>query len=178
MKKLLIASLLIFAACAAGTDESASGPRQASPVPSGTGTPAIELQSEFEFEAYPGSTWYSPDGGEVPDESNIINAITGPDHCEWESGVMMHVGWPLGHDAADISESRQYIRDPEKVFPQNHLMTTFVANVDLPKAAEYTGYRTEFMELWLDESDNTAAYLVFTDHVERWPRAGDVIACA
>ena len=94
------------------------------------------------------------------------------------SGVMMHVGWPLGHDAADISESHQYIRDPEKVFPQDDLMTTFGADVDLPKGAEYTGYRTEFMELWLDEDDNAAAYLVFADHVELWPRASDVIASA
>ncbi len=137
-----------------------------------------ELASDYEFEPYPGSTWYGPNDEEIPDESNVINAITGPDHCDWESGVIMHVGWPLGHNASDISESRQYVRDPKKVFPPGSTMTSFDDDVELPKGAENTGYRTEFMELWLDPNDNSAAYLVFSGHVERWPRASEVIACA
>ena len=160
-----------LAACGPGTSEP---PPDSSPG----AVPATELESDYEFEPYPGSTWYGPDGEEIPDESSIINAITGPDHCDWEAGVMMHVGWPPGHDAADISESRQYFRDPEKVFPQDSLMTSYDPEVQLPDGAEYTGYRTDFMELWLDEKDNTAAYLVFADHIERWPRGTEVIACA
>lgn len=148
-------------------------------VPTTTGrSPSSPLASDYEFEPFPGSTWYGPDGEAISRDTNIINAITGPDHCDWESGVMMHVGWPLGRDAADISESRQYIRDPEKVFPQGNLMAEFEADVELPNKAKYTGYRTDFMELWLDRDDRAAAYLVFADHVERWPRASDTIACA
>ncbi len=142
------------------------------------GVAETELETEYEFEAFPGSRWYGPDGEEISQEANIINAITGPEHCDWQSAAMMHVGWPLGHDAADISESRQYLRDPEGVFERDSLMTTFDADIDLPPRAEYTGYRTDFMELWLAEKDDAAAYLVFADHVERWPRAEQPIACA
>ena len=171
VKRLLVIALIALAAC---------GPDSSEPqaVDSGGGVPATELDSDYEFEPYPGSTWYGPDGDEIPEESTVINAITGPDHCNWEAGVMMHVGWPPGHDAADISESRQYFRDPENVFPQDDFMTSYKGEVQLPERAEYTGFRTHFMELWLDEKDDTAAYLVFADHTERWPRADDVIACA
>ena len=148
------------------------------PVTTAAAQSPIELESTYEFEPYPGSRWYDPNGEDVSEGSNVINAITGPDHCNWESAVMMHVGWPLGHDASDISEARQYLRDPEGLFQNGMLMTTFEANVELPKGATYTGYQTEFMQLWLDSKDHTAAYLVFDDHVERWPRAQEVIACA
>jgi hypothetical protein len=57
-----------------------------------------------------------PDGDEISEKSNIINAITGPEHCDWDSAVMMHVGWPFGHDTENVSRARQYLRDPEKVF--------------------------------------------------------------
>ena len=171
-----------LAACGSGTSdpplEPAGQPSTEREHGSGDVTPSTDLASDYEFEPYPGSTWYGPGGEEIPEESNIINAITGPEHCEWQEGVMMHVGWPPGHDAADASESRQYFRDPKKVFPQFSLMTTYDGDVELPKGAEYTGYRTDFMELWLDEKDKAAAYLVFSDHVERWPRAKEIIACA
>ena len=140
--------------------------------------PEAPLSKEVSFEPYPGSQWYGPDGEPVPKKSEIINAITGPDHCDWENGVMMHVGWPPGHAAADSSESRQFIRDPKRVFPQKNLAGTFDGDAELPRAAEDTGYRTDFMKLWLDPKDGSAAYLVFADHTERWPRATDIIACA
>ena len=172
MRALLMIGLAFLAGCAPATKE-------AEPLRSGrTGTPATELESDYEFEEFPGSLWYGPDGSEVSDDSNVINAITGPEHCDWQSAVMMHLGWPLGHDAADVSESRQHLRDPEGVFPSKALMTSYSPDVELPQSAEYTGYRTDFMELWLAPGDDTAAYLVFADHVERWPWAEEAIACA
>jgi hypothetical protein len=170
-----IALLVVLVSCT--SDQLAPkppGPPRVSTSPSSE----TVLQRDYAFEPYPGSRWYSPDGAQVSDKSNLINAIVGPEHCDWDSGVMMHVGWPLGHDAQNISEARQYLRDPEGVFPQGSLMTAFEADVKLPKRARYTGYRTDFMELWLDRTDNSAAYLVFADHVERWPRADEVVACA
>lgn len=169
---ILVLVLILFAGCSAA-DQSPPADQQKE-----AGVPATELASDYEFEAFPGSTWYGPDGQEISHDTNIINAITGPDHCDWESGVMMHVGWPLGRDAANISESRQYMRDPDKVFPQESLMTKFEADVELPKTAKYSGYRTDFMELWLEPHDRAAAYLVFADHVERWPRTKETVACA
>lgn len=135
------------------------------------------LESDYEFEPYPGSRWYGPDGEPISEKTNIINAITGPDHCNWESAVMMHVGWPPGHDAADASESHQFIRDPEGVIDKK-LAARFENDVTLPTAAENSGYRTDFMELWFDANDMDSAYLLFADHTERWPRANEVVACA
>jgi hypothetical protein len=171
VKRLLIIGLLGLSACSNATGE-------APPLQRTKGVPETELQTEYEFEPYPGSRWFGPDGDEIAKDSNIINAITGPEHCNWQSAVMMHVGWPLGHDAADISEARLYLRDPEQVFFRDTPMSTFDADADLPERAKYTGYRTDFMELWLAKKDDAAAYLVFVDHVERWPRSEDAIACA
>ena len=172
MQRLLCAALLVLSACSTPSepaDKGVDAPKEPS---------SARLDTSYEYEPYPGSVWYDPNGDEVPEETNVINAITGPDHCDWEAGVMMHVGWPVGRDAEDISQSRQFIRDPKKVFPQESLMTTFDENAEVPGSAMNTGYRTDFMELWLDPDDHTAAYLVFADHAERWPRAKDPIACA
>ena len=169
----VVALLVVLTGCTSGVDTLGDGSEE-SPSSYARG----DLDSEYEFEPYPGSRWYGPDGDEIPDESFVINAITGPDHCGWESGVMMHVGWPLGHAASDASESRQYFRDPQGVFPDYAFLAKFDASVTLPEKAEYTGYRTDFMELWLVSGDGRAAYLVFADHVERWPRSSDTIACA
>ena len=137
-----------------------------------------ELVADFEFEDYPGSQWYGPDGEKIPKKAEIINVITGPEHCEWQSSATMHVGQPLGDPAADSTESDQYIRDPERVLPQGPLKSKLELDARLPNGAEFTGFRTDFMELWLDPTDDSAAYLVFAQHVERWPKARDVIACA
>jgi hypothetical protein len=165
----LVASLVLLVSCTSGDAPDDASRGTSSPPP---------LRRDFEFEPFPGSRWYGPDGEPVPDESNVVNAITGPDHCGWESGVMLHLAWPVGREAGDASETRQYLRDPSSVFPSDDLQATFDDDVVLPDGAEYTGYRTDFMELWLPPDDGAhAAYLVFADHVERWPRAGDTIAC-
>lgn len=169
MRLLLLAGLIALGACT-----SAAPTLQ----PNGDGSPTTDLEANYEFEPYPGSRWNGPDGDEISEDTNIINAITGPEHCNWQSAVMMHVGWPPGHDAADSSESRQYVRDPDRVFPRNSVMGTLHVNTELPERAGFTGYRTDFMELWIDPTDDTTAYLVFADHVERWPRARETIACA
>ena len=160
MKRLLVLVLIVMVACSPEFIN-----------------PSAPLRSDFEFEAYPGSQWYGRNGEPVPEESEIINAITGPEHCDWESGVILNLGWPLGQDASDSSESRQFFRDPQRVvFPKGSLRAAFDPNVDLPVTAQNTGYQTEFMELWLDPNQDSAAYLRFAEHAERWPR-GDDIAC-
>ncbi len=174
MDRYLLAALsALFLMVACGSDRVTQTSREQ--VDSEAST---ELSADSDFQPYPGSRWYDPNGERVPFESNVINAITGPGHCDWESGVILHLGWPTGHDAADISESRQYLRDPERVFPEESLMSTYDADAEAPKSADYTGYRTDFMELWLDPRDGSAAYLVFSDHTERWPRAKEPVACA
>jgi hypothetical protein len=136
------------------------------------GNPALD--SEFRFEPYPGNTWYGPDG-RVAAESPVINVIRGPEHCGWDSAALLHVGWPLGH--ADATESRQFVRDTQHVLPQDSLMSEFDDNAELFGLSRYTGFRTDFMELWLFPEDDSGIFLMFADHVEWWPRAEEPIAC-
>jgi len=135
--------------------------------------PDAPLAEEVVFEPYPGTQWYGPDREPVPEKSDVINAISGPEHCDWDSGAILHLRWPPKDDSAKL---RQYFRDLEQVFPQEGLLAKFDADVELPDSAEETGYRTDFMELWLDSANDSVAYLVFADHVEQWPR-GEDIAC-
>lgn len=168
MTRMFVILLLALGACASSAPE--ADPDAVSKEATGA------LSSEYRYEEFPGSRWYGPDGEPVSHETNIINVITAPEHCGWERAVMMHVGWPPGHDAADVSESRQFLRDPENVIGFD-AMTTFDGDAELPRDAEFTGYRTDFMKLWLSRANQSAAYLEFADHVERWPRAKDVVAC-
>ena len=166
-------TLLVLSACT----EDKRVPAGSVPDTNG-GAAESALVADFEYEGYPGSQWYGPDGEEIPKKAEIINVITGPDHCEWQTAVMMHVGRPLGDPAKDSTESDQYIRDPERVLPQEPLLSNLDLDARPPDEAEFTGFHTDFMELWLDREDDTAAYLVFADHVERWPNTKDAIACA
>jgi hypothetical protein len=106
-------------------------------------------------EAFPGPTW-TRDG--EPVDGRELNSIAGPEHCRWESAVMMHLGWPLGTVARDMAEARQLTRDPEGAIDA-HL-------------------QQQELELWLSDSDPEGAYLRVGHDVERWPEAEPVVACA
>ena len=68
-----------------------------------------------------------------------------------------------------------YFRDPAGVM-SNLTTTTYDAAAKLPSTATDTGYRTGSWALWIDPGKD--AYIVSTDHVERWPRSMDpFIAC-
>jgi hypothetical protein len=79
----------------------------------------------------------------------------------------------------DPAETRQYIRDPSDTVPVE-LQTILDTNVELPDGASPTGYRADGVELWLGfDGGDDAIYVAFDDdHVERWPRSAEVIACA
>jgi hypothetical protein len=128
-----------------------------------------------------GSRWDEPwndrRGREVPNE--VVSTFEGAEHCEWDSAVFLHVGWPLGRAARNASQARQYIRDPEGLF-EDEVRLPFDDDAALPRHAEYTGYHLGDVELWLSPADAaSAAYLVDGDDVERWTRPRDEpIACA
>jgi hypothetical protein len=122
---------------------------------------------------YPGPTW-TKDGHPV--DGLELDSIAGPDHCGWQSAVMLHLGWPLGTVARTSDDMRQYIRDPKGVIPG--LRDELAVAIDLPPDAVDTGYRLGELELWLRPSEPAAAYLRAGDDVERWPRADPAIACA
>jgi hypothetical protein len=123
---------------------------------------------------YPGQTW-TKDGRPV--DGQELNSAAGPDHCAWQSAVMMHLGWPLGTVSQTSTEIHQFIRDPDGVIDQR-LRDKLAIAIDLPPDARDTGYRNGELELWLSPSDPDAAYLRVRDDVERWPRADPVLACA
>ena len=76
------------------------------------------------------------------------------------------------------SSSSRSIPAAKRVLPQEPLLSRLELDATLPDDAEFTSYRTDFMELWLDPDDDTAAYLVFARHVERWPKSKGAIACS
>jgi len=155
--------------------------------PGGTAPPAVSItasptattpKSVADYftppQPYPGPTW-TKNGHPV--NGRELNSIAGPDHCGWQSAVMMHLGWPLGTISQTSAEIRQFIRDPNGVIDHG-LRDKLAIAIDLPPDAEDTGYRNGELELWLRPSDPDAAYLRVGDDVERWPRADPVIACA
>lgn len=171
MNRLLIVALALLSACGDAEERTPDPVRETN-----VGISATALETTYEFEEYPGNKWYGPDGDRVR-SPQVISARTGPAHCGWHTAAFLNVGWPLGEEAETADQAREYLRDPEDVLEPEWMLGEYDGNVKLPKGAEYTGYRTDFMELWLDPEDDNAAYLVFFDHVEKWPRAKEPLAC-
>lgn len=120
--------------------------------------------------------WRDRHGGEVA--RGVVSTVVGPEHCGWESTVLLHLGWPLGHAGPSSSDTRIYIRDPEGVFA-GELPVPFDDDAKLPRDAKYTGYHLGDTELWISRATAAkAVYLVHGEAVERWPRHGDFGACA
>jgi hypothetical protein len=161
MRRLLVASLGLMLLNGCGSNI-------------GLGTPKATVAEYFSPPSpYPGPTW-TKDGRAV--DGRELNSIAGPDHCSWQSVVIMHLGWPLGTVSRTSAEVRQFIRDPDGVIDPS-LSNRLAIAIDLPADATDTGYRNGDLELWLSPSTPDAAYLRVGDDVERWPRADPVIAC-
>lgn len=160
MRRLLVACLsaVLLTACEPG-----SLPGSRDPVADHFSPP----------QAHPGPRW-THDGRSV--DGQELNSIAGPGHCDWQSAVMLHLGWPLGTVSRTSAEIRQYIRDPEGAIDPA-LRDRLAIGVALPADAQDTGYRLDTVELWLSPSQPDAAYLRTADDVERWPRAESAIAC-
>lgn len=127
----------------------------------------------------PDHPWFGPDGTMAqPITDDVIKVLRGPDHCDWQQALLLHVGWPIGTEK-DGGDFRQYVRDPNNVLPDEPKQTDYLPDVQLPDTAAYTGYRTDTAELWIapDTSDDRI-YVVAPNHVEQWPRADPPILCA
>lgn len=175
---LSLAALLSLPACTTGGDDPEDARDGAAPAPDeeggATSTPMGGEQTTADDLV--DARWTGPDGEPVPSE--VLNVLRGPQHCDWESSVLLHVGWPLGTAADTAADIRQYVRDPKGVLP-DVVMGSFGADVQVPAGASATGYEADGVELWLGESGGEEAmYVVFEEHAERWPRTAEVIACA
>ena len=102
----------------------------------------------------------------------------GGDHCEWDSVVLLHLGWPPGAAAEFRSGSeRQYVRDAEGELEAPG-RSPLELDSQLPPDAEYTGYHSGELQLWISASEATdAVYIVRPERVERWPRSQRHIFC-
>ena len=102
----------------------------------------------------------------------------GGDHCEWDSVVLLHLGWPPGTAAEFRSGSeRQYVRDAEGELEAPG-RSPLELDSELPPDVEYTGYHSGELQLWISASEATeAVYIVRPEHVERWPRSRRHIFC-
>lgn len=119
--------------------------------------------------------WNDARGEQVPEF--VVSTYRGAEHCEWESAVFLQLGWPLG-TAEKIGPGRQYVRDPEGLFPEN-VIVPLDLDARLPPDARYTGYHRGEVKLWVSDSEAAdAVYLVRGEQVERWPRTTQTIACA
>ena len=169
MRRLLLASLslMLLSAC----DPTSTGAVGRSPIPVEPTRQTVE--SYFTHLQPFGPTW-TKDGRPV--DALELNSVAGPEHCGWQSAVMMHLGWPLGTVSRTVADIHQFIRDPDGVIDKG-FRDRLRLHAALPADARDTGYRNRDLELWLSPSDPDAAYLRTSSDVERWPRADPVVAC-
>jgi hypothetical protein len=121
--------------------------------------------------------WAESDGAPVSRDALVV--VRGPEHCNWESSLMLFTGDPIGSAIVRGRSERQYVRDPEGVYPDELLLIPYDGDVDRPSHIFPTGYSWEGGELWVDRvGPDIAAYMVYDDHIERWPRTAELIRCA
>lgn len=130
------------------------------------------------FGPSPGGTWQNPSGDQV--ETNGLWSWRGDSgHCDWGSATFLWIG--RGASVPGIEEAfyDQYVRDPRHLFDEV-LADEFIAGVDLPEDAEFTGYSNSSLRLWIASSITTSVFLEVEDQFERWPRVDgpDPILCA
>ena len=103
---------------------------------------------------FPVTVWTDRSGQRVSTET--IRSAPGPEHCGWDSAIFLQVDGNL------------YFRDPAGAM-SDWTTTTFDAAAKLPPTAADAGFRTAIWSLWIDPGKD--AYVVATDHAERWPRS-------
>lgn len=105
--------------------------------------------------------WRTEDGAFVPPE--VVMADNGESHCRAQDVWWVMLG------RTEVSSGLSFLRDSDGVLFERVQEEPFGADVRLPANAIDPGLSTKEAELWLDP-DESAAYLVFDDRVERWPR--------
>ena len=113
--------------------------------------------------------WQSADGDDV--NERIVASWTG---CPEDDDVLLHLGWPPGTPQL-LGAARQYVRDENDNIVNGS--RPFQRDAELPPAARFSGYRRGDAELWLAADADEFVYVVFDDHVERWPRVHDAMGC-
>ena len=111
------------------------------------------------------TVWQDGEGRRVP--IGRLSSAAGPEHCDWQDIVFLHLG-----DDTFLRDTDGELRD--------FLRTTYSDSAALPRHAKDTGFEHDGRRLWL-AADGSAAYLVAVEDagdVERWPAASEPIGCA
>jgi hypothetical protein len=110
----------------------------------------------------------------------VLATFGGLEHCGWGGTAFLEIGWPFGSQALNVDNVRRYVRDPGGVFGAGFiLLDTLDLTATLPADAADTGNRSGEIELWTSPTTiDRAMYLRWQDHVERWPRMENVVACS
>lgn len=173
---VILAALTALAGCTSGDGDPMDGSPRSDDYGVGGRRDVSASGEPLAADDLVGAQWNGPAGDPAP--SRVVNVIRGPDHCDWQSSIWLHLGWPVGTAAETAADIRQYVRDPRDVLPENVKKASLDMDAELPGAGDPTGYHVDSVELWLgDDGGDDAVYVVLEDHVERWPRTTEVIAC-
>jgi hypothetical protein len=124
----------------------------------------------------PLGSWRGPEGEAI--DQAVIHDYAAAAHCGWESAdILRFASGLVGSSEGDRSQGEEhfYIRDPEGAVAVQTLQP-FDASTVLPTNAIDTGHHTSSVQLWLSAADD-AAFVVYDDHTERWPRVRGALAC-
>jgi hypothetical protein len=163
--------------CVIGTlscTDDASEPAASSAPPTTAEAEAVELDRDEVI-----GTWMDPAGEPVVRNPRalVFHLGPGPEHCVWQDALFLHLAVPFGKPAPDFADVEQYIRDPDGVVNVDaSLRGNLDLNAELPKSAEFTGFTTEHIQLWI-EADHSGVFLTDGHAVERWPRVDPRAGC-
>jgi hypothetical protein len=119
--------------------------------------------------------WRTSDGCLV--RIDVMAERPGPEHCDFQSALVIITGVPCGARYTTILDSAHYVRDPENVFGDFGTSFGFDPDAELPAVAVDTGLREGDRGLWVVPEDETAVYLVLGDTTERWPLDREPAGC-
>ncbi|MBN4064425.1 hypothetical protein JYU04_01665 [Dehalococcoides mccartyi] len=147
-------------------------PKSATSVPRPTLTPMPPRPEYF-------GNWTTVDGSRVP--LNALHTYAGPGHCDLEEITIMILALPLGNLGETGRTSAQYIKDELGVLTEpgsRDDLDGFESGIELPNAAEFSGYISGDMELWTIEAEmDSWIFVVEGEYVEKWPRIDPKIVC-
>jgi hypothetical protein len=109
---------------------------------------------------------------------DVMAERTGPEHCDFQSALVIITGVPFGSRYTNATNDREYVRDPENVFGDFLTSIGFDPDADLPADAVDSGLREGDRELWVVPADDSTIYLVTGTTVESWPLDPEPAGCA
>lgn len=112
--------------------------------------------------------WETEDGCSV--RLDFLLSRMGSESCGGEAtGDILIDGRLTKELFKDSKDNLTYVRDPENIFGDDLIASSFKEFSQPPPKTVDTGYRQGTQELWLDPSDTDFVYLVDSETAERWP---------